>query len=1158
MDIPTESANKLPNIDNLALIKNKKFTPREIDVIACLLCGRAASIPAFLSISARTVETHIHNIMLKIECNSREGILDFIEHSDKCAAIKVHYQHLRINVLFEKTLKSFAALSKQSRPKCTLWYEPHAPSDHTGVIQVFIKHMKILGVSAEFKAVNCQKNKDLNIAYRQEEEALSFGITLILEDVFVVHNQNNTLLINQGDEDALSQVDQNCLFIRLDHIMATPGKINQIVQTSYHAFASYYDLIFMLLRCFYKDHNFDKAVEAFYHQYALLQNEEMPIVSEKVYEETVQIEAVSAPHYYWNFISRWRNSILAMVCGVLVLAGIYHFFARKSHTVMPHEEVVRSDFKIPMKDAFLERPKFIDEINAKLKKQEGIQTVALVGVVGIGGVGKTTIARQFASLTKLPVVWEINAESKSSLMHSFKELAYRLAKTSAQKDELQFILSIKSSDERENELISFVKKNLSKLHDWLLIFDNVEHMAEIKNFFPRDFEAWGAGKVIITTRNANIQNTNYIKADYVVKMDELNENEALILFSKIVFTCMPEALSEQQKNEVRIFLTKIAPFPLDISIAAHYIKNAHISYEQYMERINSYNKDFENLEQKVLQETGDYTKNRYGIITLSLKTVMDENPEFKDFLLLLSLIDSQNIPKSLLSAFKTEAVADSFLVNLRKFSLITSESSILAHNTFSVHRSTQSICMNYLTNQLHLMNGKEQLIPVATFLERYVDSVIDFNVDVFPLMKLLVGHCEVLLSHKDLFDEHSLRIMQIKLGSLYVWLNEYERADHMLNSILTGLNTNDLKNAVYVFQILIWQGVNNAWMGNYEKALEQINESIRIDKENNLNKYFEQVIAFIELGYTCRHLGNYEKAKESLEKSIELIETHSPNNYSFLCQALGQLSIVFIKMGKYKDAEKVMKKVSRIVKRHFAKNDERFAWCFANMGNVYKELGHYEKAKEFLEKNIATQKCQMDKDFSNWRIVRLCKDLTSLGEIYQEMGKHKEAKEILESSLEMMRKNKNFSETHPIMASLFKCLGDVHRELGNYAIAKDFLEKSLIIYERQHGRMHIDTAEVINSLGIICMQNGDFQKAEEFISEALDIFNQKSHPKSYKCLENLFTLYMLKSEKSNEESKFLKNKAIFYLRKALNQAQTYFSNGLPQVVRIQDKLKEHS
>ena len=478
---------------------------------------------------------------------------------------------------------------------------------------------------------------------------------------------------------------------------------------------------------------------------------------------------------------------------------------------------------------------------------------------------------------------------------------------------------------------------------------------------------------------------------------------------------------------------------------------------------------------------------------------------------------------------------------------------MLTHNTFSVHRSTQSICMNYLIGQLNLMNSKEQLMSITAFLERYIDSVIDFNVEVFPLMKLLVGHCEVLLSHRDLFDERSLRSMQIKLGSLYVWLNEYEQADHILNSVWTGINMNDPNNAVYIFQTLMWQGINNAWMGNYEKALEQLNESVRIDKERRLNKYFEQVIAFIELGYTCRHLGNYEKAKESLEKSIELIEMHFPNNYSFLCQALGQLSIVFIKMGKYKDAELVMDKVSSIVKRHFAKNDERFAWCFASMGNVYKELGHYKKAKRVLEKNIATQKRQMDKDFSNWRIVRLCKDLATLGELYEEMGEYSEAKNVLESSLQIIQKNKNFSETHPVMGAIFKSLGDVYRELGDFQQAKILLERSLIIFEKQHGSTHLDTADVLNSLGLLYLSSGELAKSEECMNECLEIFSREDHPRIYRCLESLFSLYVEK-KKIDSQKEVLRNKSLGYLKRALDVVKNYFPKDSSHIKRIENKF----
>jgi DNA-binding CsgD family transcriptional regulator len=75
--------------EHLAIIKGIHFTPREIDVIACLVSLRGTSkIASLLGISSYTVLTHTRNIMLKLECNSREGIIDFIERSHKLFFIK--------------------------------------------------------------------------------------------------------------------------------------------------------------------------------------------------------------------------------------------------------------------------------------------------------------------------------------------------------------------------------------------------------------------------------------------------------------------------------------------------------------------------------------------------------------------------------------------------------------------------------------------------------------------------------------------------------------------------------------------------------------------------------------------------------------------------------------------------------------------------------------------------------------------------------------------------------------------------------------------------------------------------------------------------------------------------------------------------------------
>lgn len=96
----------------LSNINGVEFTKREIDVIACLSSAKKTKkIASLLSIkSPKTVEAHIYNIRLKINCNSQEGIIDFIEASDKFSFIRKYYALLRKNALFEKSLEDIAKL----------------------------------------------------------------------------------------------------------------------------------------------------------------------------------------------------------------------------------------------------------------------------------------------------------------------------------------------------------------------------------------------------------------------------------------------------------------------------------------------------------------------------------------------------------------------------------------------------------------------------------------------------------------------------------------------------------------------------------------------------------------------------------------------------------------------------------------------------------------------------------------------------------------------------------------------------------------------------------------------------------------------------------------------------------------------------------------
>lgn len=72
-----------------------KLTSREHDLVACVICGRSnKKIARILGISPRTVETHIKNILHKLNVGSRADIIDLVEKSDHYLYFKQHYASL--------------------------------------------------------------------------------------------------------------------------------------------------------------------------------------------------------------------------------------------------------------------------------------------------------------------------------------------------------------------------------------------------------------------------------------------------------------------------------------------------------------------------------------------------------------------------------------------------------------------------------------------------------------------------------------------------------------------------------------------------------------------------------------------------------------------------------------------------------------------------------------------------------------------------------------------------------------------------------------------------------------------------------------------------------------------------------------------------------
>jgi tetratricopeptide (TPR) repeat protein len=1069
---------------------------------------------AFLSLSPKTIDNYIYNIMIKLECHSRENIIDFIEKSGKFPIIKQYYANLLIDVSFKNILKEVPCLVEGKFPVCVII--PFCEKAQQEFIhERLIKHLKITSLKVLLKSLK-QYEVSLKNTGSQPTHVLFIVSTKYLASFLKQEEAEgiNTKGDKAGREEikipTIIKIIQNTrqsfflssfTFLLLDRerTQKIPKAIAEVDYIEFQEHTNYYIALFSLLKRIFPDLKLDKIMATFARECFLIYGssdtvdfQAWPKIQKILRKETVYKFAQNIGLSFFKNKKKRKRPVLFLclyIACIVIIISIVLVVGYNYDGVHKNMTSVRSDLIMPSDPTLLTRPELLTQIKESLKGTQPIKTVALVGIAGSG---KTTIARQYARMQEVPVVWEINAETKEALMGSFETLAQALAKTEEDQRVLRGIQEIKNAEQREKKIYQFVKDFLKSHRDWILIYDNVENFADLQDQFPQDNDAWGQGRVIVTTRDSTIQNMRTIFQ--VIPIKELDQREKLTLFMKIINHGMDLSWTPTQNEEADTFLRSIPPFPLDISIAAYYIKSTNISYERYLKRLEEHHKDFIEMQENVLKGTSDYSRARYSIISLSLDHLLEMHQDFPYLLLFMSLLDSQNIPRDLLETHINGVSLDNFIFNLKKYSLITSYLlppypwGIL----FSIHRSTQEISLAYLTERLDLKPNSQLIQRITQNLETYVKQLIEKE-DLLRL-QLLTNHCETFLSHHILLTEEEEGSLSVELGGMYLSLGKYAQAKQILKDTLLKLNSNnnddDNTNTHYQnkdlakkAQVLAYLGNIYGDLGEYEKAKDFLEESLFIYKKDLPTDYGGTAWALTYLGNVYRDLGDPEKAKDLLEKSLHIYQTYLPENNAGNARASAYLGIVYTILGNYEKSKTLLEHSLHIYTAHLSKNHVGVSWVSAHLGNAYGELGDYEKARQLLEQSILLYKEHFSEDH-----IKVGWALSYLGDVYRVTGEYEKAKQALEKSMAIYKKH--LPENHIVIAGILVYLSDIHKDLGEYEKAQQLLEQSITIYEKHFPANHPETAWALAHLGDIYRIMGNFEKAEYLLEKSLMIYRQ--------------------------------------------------------------------
>lgn len=1074
----------------LTTIHDVPLTHREVDVLSCLLNRpHIKGIANFLSISPKTVAAHLLNATRKFGCSS-DIVISIIEHSEQFLYLKQHYHALLINNLFKTILQGIAQQTKDDihSQRVTLVYWQKKPY----FLEEVESDLRICGLLV---SLECRKDPPAMKSLLEQNNSREFQIYFVPDTLFcaedIQSNDQQTISYSQNKIIFLFETTQPSL---LDHQEFPFFIINP------SSWRSYYYSTFEIFKRIRPDVDFEEWKTQFEEKSdILLASPSVPSSFDGVLED-------QSPKYFFmqSFFKKllsqrlkYKYLLLGTVSAtaLILLIGTQSFVTFFPNHALYHSKShpIRSDLFVPSAATFLNRPDLILQIERQFSQQrrEPIQTVALVGV---GGAGKTTLAHHYASSQQLPVVWEIHAETRESLNRSFVGLAQTLSKTEADQKEFKKLRDIKNLEERMENLKTFVKERLRSLSPWLLIYDNVDEFSEIQDFFPQDFQTWGQGKVLITTCDQTLQQNNAI--NNCVEVRELTPKQKFILFSKII-NRQARSCSSQQNQEAKTFLDKLPSYPLDISLAAHYLKAANISYATYLLNIEENSKEFVNTQINLMNDMSHYNKSRYRIISLSLQRLLKAHKDFGELLLLITLVNSQNIPRQLLEINKSRFVVDNLIVYLKKYSLMTSDTSSPTNPNLSIHRSTQKIGLDYLIRSLDIKKNTQLIQTITKTLEKYGERVAEGKN--YAKLKSLATHYEALVRHKDIFNNRMRASACGELGILYFYLCQYKQAKPLLEESFTLYQKYPLDTSNSMARVLSYLGNVYRKLGDYKHSKEVLEQSLRIYWRYLPTNYQDIAKTLTYLSLTFRDQGDLKLAKEFLERSLSIYKRYIPHNHEGLCEALLYLGTVYKYLGQYEKSRDTFEKAFTVHQQAFPENEIDRSRILAHLGNIHRKLGNYQQAKESLGRSLAIYKNEYGDNH-----IHIAWVSAYLGNVYDQLGNYDKAKILLETSYTTFKEN--YSQDHVDTSWASGLLARVYSKIGKLEIAEDLAEKNLAINKKTFPSNHVAVAWAAAILGNIYCKQGQHDKAKQLFETSLATYENhygKNHSETTRLIKDM-------------------------------------------------------
>jgi tetratricopeptide (TPR) repeat protein len=344
---------------------------------------------------------------------------------------------------------------------------------------------------------------------------------------------------------------------------------------------------------------------------------------------------------------------------------------------------------------FTGRDDYLDELHRKLQEGGRVALTQAVGISGLGGIGKTQIALEYAYRyhpdVYRTVLW-VNAANQATLQADYDAVAH--------------LLELPERDEEAAERrVAAVKRWFDEHTRWLLIMDNADDLQLARSFMPERL----LGHIILTTRSQAIRESN-IAVQLVI--DKMEPQEALIFLLRRAGLWDEESTRDDEaklntiapdiRDNAAELVTLLGRLPLALDQAGAYIEASSILPADY---IQLYQKERQNLldtrgpPQKDTDD--DHSDTVTVTVQLCYRKACERHEKAADVLCFCSYLHPDDMPEKLFyqdSGMQlTLRSFNDVMTALRRYSLIARNAQ---EKTLSMHRLVQDVLLDTIPSDL--------------------------------------------------------------------------------------------------------------------------------------------------------------------------------------------------------------------------------------------------------------------------------------------------------------------------------------------------------------------------------------------------------------------------------------------------------------------------